>query len=374
MSGGDYIIGSSPGVWGWLFNFSLFFAGMFSDLLLVKLCLTSGFAFMLVHAVTGLPSASDGVVAPLPRVLPVDMVAFSVINLIVHGFGAYRLIRDERNITLRNEEEERTWRFFFRRSGMERLEFQEVVRRGTFRSYRAGETICRAEQPLQQLHLLIEGAVEIRATYSHEAPFTRRLASGALFDLAVANVFGIKIGLFAKRFEAHALTDCRVLCWSFEMVDEMANHAAPSVGAFWRNMLLFTVSAALNHLDVLGDNETHAVTSAGEPEPPGWYEGKVRSADFDLPLAQDERPQPRVHAALSLVRRALHPWPPPGLRHTGMGQSGVPARTRLLARREAATGASGEAATRSPARVHSPSSAMPTRGGDTDTVQMTVVR
>ena len=34
---GDYIIGSSPGVWGWLFNFSLFFAGMFSDLLLVKL-------------------------------------------------------------------------------------------------------------------------------------------------------------------------------------------------------------------------------------------------------------------------------------------------------------------------------------------------
>ena len=364
---GDYIIGSAPGVWGWLFNFSLFFAGMFSDLLLVKLCLTSGFAFMLIHAATGLPSANDVAAAPLPRVLPLDMVIFSSINLLIHGFGAYRLIRDERQITLRNEEEERTWRFFFRRSGMERLEFREVLRRGTFRSFRKGEIIMRADQPLQHLFLLIEGAVEIRATYnSDEDPFTRRLASGAFFDLAVANVFGIKIGLFARRFEAEALTDCRVLCWSFEMVDEMANRVAPSVGAFWRNMLLYTVSAALNHVDVHHCVETHAVTSAGEPEPAGWYEGKVRSADFDLPLAQDELPPPRLQAALSVVCSALHPFPPPGLRHTGMGKSGGPARTRLLARREAAAGASGEASP-THSRVNSPSSVR------RETVQMTIV-
>ena len=362
-----YVLGSAPGVWGWLFNFSLFFAGMFSDLLLVKVCLTGGFFFMLVHAITGLPSASDGAAAPLPRVLPMDMIVFSSINLLVHGLGAYRLIRDERHITLRNEEEERTWRFFYRRSGMERLEFREVVRRGTFRSFRKGEKIYRADQPLQYLCLLIEGVVEIRATYNNDEPFTRRLVSGAFFDLAVANVFGIKIGLFARRFEAEALTDCRVLCWSFEMVDEMANRVAPSVGAFWRNMLLFTVAAALNHLVVHNDMETHAVTSAGEPEAPGWYEGTARSADFDLPLAQDELPQSRLQEALSLLRRALHPFPPPGLRHTGMGRSGVPARTRLLARREAAAGASGES---SPAhsRVNSPESSV--RRGEM--VQMTI--
>ena len=70
--------------------------------------------FMLVHAVTGLPSASDGAATPMPRLLPIDMLVFSAINLCVHGFGAYRLIRDERPIKLKNEEEERCWRFFYR--------------------------------------------------------------------------------------------------------------------------------------------------------------------------------------------------------------------------------------------------------------------
>ena len=344
MSAGDYyILGAAPGAWGWLFNLCLLFSGMFSDVLIVKIFLTSGFAFMLVHAVTGLPSASDGVLAPLPRILPMDMVIFSVLNLFVHGFGAYRLIRDERPIELRNEEEERTWRFFFRRSGMERLEFKEVLKRGRFQSFRAGEAIMRQDQPLQKLCLLIEGAVEIRATYSSSEPFTRRLVSGAFFDLAVANVFGIKVGLFTKQFEATALTDCRVLCWTFEAVDEMATRAAPSVGAFWRNMLLYTVAAALNAGGDEVEGTTGRVSSSGDLEPAGLYEGTVRSDDFDRPLAEDELPLPRLRAACALLRRALHPLPPPGLRHTGTGASGVPARTRLLARREAASRAAGEA-------------------------------
>jgi hypothetical protein len=344
----NYVLGSTPGLWGWLFNFCLFFAGMFSDLLIVKLCLTFGFAFMLVHAVTGMPTAgAGGIAAPMPRVLPMDMLVFSAINLCVHGFAAFRLIRDERKIELRNEEEERTWRFFFRRSGMERLEFKEVVRRGSFKSYRAGDKIISGDEPMQQLCLLIEGAAEMHIAYhALKPPYKRRVASGAFFDLAVANCFGIKIGLFSKRFEATALTDCRVLSWSFKMVDEMATQAAPSVGAFWRNMLLFTVAAALNNLDELDGCTTGAVTSSGELEPPGWYEGTVRSADFDRPLAPDELPQPRLQAACSLLRRALNPLPPPGLRHTGTGFSGVPARTRLLARLEADAHSSGQASPR----------------------------
>ena len=47
----DYFIASVPGVWNWAFNLCLFASGLFSDLLLIKLCLTLGFSFMLVHAI-----------------------------------------------------------------------------------------------------------------------------------------------------------------------------------------------------------------------------------------------------------------------------------------------------------------------------------
>ena len=104
-----YLIAPVPGVWGWSFNLCLFASGIFSDLLLIKVCLTLGFSFMLVHALTGLPSASDGIATDEPRVLFLDMVAWASLNALLHGFGAYRLIRDERSVALRNEEEERVW-------------------------------------------------------------------------------------------------------------------------------------------------------------------------------------------------------------------------------------------------------------------------
>ena len=77
-------------------------------------------------------------------------------------------------------------------------------------------------------------------------------AARAFFDLALANVFGIRIGLFALSYEATARTDCRLLIWSFEAMDEMASSCSPSVAAYWRNMLLHTVSAALSVEDAGG--------------------------------------------------------------------------------------------------------------------------
>ena len=336
-----YLIAPVPGVWGWSFNLCLFASGIFSDLLLIKVCLTLGFSFMLVHALTGLPSASDGIATDEPRILFLDMVAWASLNALLHGFGAYRLIRDERSVALRNEEEERVWRFFFRRAGMERLEFREVVRRGEFHTVAAGETICRSDQLFQRFCLLIDGVAEMTATYpipsDSSAPAVQRhhlLRSGAFFDLALANVFGIRIGLFALSYEATAKTDCRLLIWSFEAMDEMASSCSPSVAAYWRNMLLHTVSAALNYVEDAGGYQS-GISSSGEKEPDGWAEGRARSADFDRELDEHERPLPKARAAWELLKRSINPFPPPGIRHSGLGNSGVPARTRLMARQEA---------------------------------------
>ena len=335
LPGGNYFLANAPGVWAILLNICFFCSGIFSDLLLIRLCLSMGFMLQIINVLTGMPSWGDGAATATPRVLVMDLLVWAIVTGLLHWVASFRLLRDEREIKLRNEEEERIWLFFYRRSGMERLEFQEVVRRGKFQDFRAGETIISAEEPLQRFCLLVEGVVEIQVTYHASPSPARRLYSGAFFDLAVGNVFGVKVGFAHTKFEARASTDCRLLVWSFEAVDQMAVACAPSVGAYWRNMLLYSVAASLNQLDDPDGCPTALVNSAGEREPEGWAEGRARSADFDSPLRDDERPASRVRAFARLLLRSIHPLPPPGIRHAGMPDSGVAARNRALARRAA---------------------------------------
>jgi hypothetical protein len=56
----------------------------------------------------------------------VDGIAWSAICLLLHGFALCRLVFDERTVKFQTEEEEQLWRFFYRRSGMGRLEFKQV--------------------------------------------------------------------------------------------------------------------------------------------------------------------------------------------------------------------------------------------------------
>ena len=146
--GVEILIGPAPGVWNWASNVFLLMAGLFSDVLLIKLCLCWGFTFLFIHGVTGLPGATDGfAVDDRPRMIFVEMLVFSALNLFIHGFGCFGLLYDERQIGLRNEEEERMWRFFLRRSGMERLEFLEVIRRGQFLDFKVSVHPSARVQP-----------------------------------------------------------------------------------------------------------------------------------------------------------------------------------------------------------------------------------
>jgi len=117
-----------------------------------------------VHALAGMPAWGDGLAAPAPRLLPPDMLGWAVVTGLFHVVATARLLRDERPVAF-TEEEERAWRLFYRRSGMERLEFREVVRRGAFESFAPGAVILAPDAPLQRLCLLVEGLVEINATY-----------------------------------------------------------------------------------------------------------------------------------------------------------------------------------------------------------------
>ena len=152
----SYVATGVPHAYNWLFNIFLFLAALFSDLLLIKSCLAAGFMWMVILAATGSPQHGDGwASASEPRLLILDMLCWGTLNFIMNSIVVALLLRDERTVHFKTEEEERTWRFFYRRSGMKRLEFEQVVRRGEFVTIKAGESIVGHHEYLQSFFLLV---------------------------------------------------------------------------------------------------------------------------------------------------------------------------------------------------------------------------
>ena len=337
----SYVTTGVPHAYNWLFNIFFFLAALFSDVLLIKSCLAAGFMWMVIVAATGNPQWGDGWASSSEtRVLILDMLCWGVLGFVMNGIVVVLLLRDERPVHFKTKEEERTWRFFYRRSGMKRLEFEQVVRRGEFVTIKAGESIIGLHEHLQSFFLLIDGVAELEVSHeSNQEPTKRRIFSGTLFDLAVANVFGVRVGLLSQtHFAATAVTDSRLLKWSFEMMEEMATKLAPCIPAFWRNMLLYQVSQQLFLADsalaaALQPDELQVCarfvpseSATGAAERDGWSLGTCRSLDFDAPLTDAEQGK---KSFFQWLWQSMHPFPYPGLRHNGLGTSGIAARTRL---------------------------------------------
>jgi hypothetical protein len=322
-------VGPVGGAWSQLANASFCLSALISDVLLIRICLVFGFLFLGANAMTGLPLAPDVFFSTgwPEHTIFVDLLTWAVVNICFHLMAISRHVQDELPVHF-SEEEEAAWRFFYRRSGMARTEFKVTVSKAEWVNVAAGQMIVGTDQSLKFLHLVVEGLVECSASYNGvpSEPFV--LHSGDLFDLEVANVFGIRIGFESDRFEALARSNCKLLRWSFQEVNAMAN-SAPALGAFWRNLLLYTVASELNrtHKGVADS----PVDSQGEPEEPGWLRGE-RSRDFSRPLSDAEAlPKNTLSSVAKWVWSSINPLPPPGLRHTAMPNSGVTSRNRLNA-------------------------------------------
>jgi hypothetical protein len=55
-----------------------------------------------------------------------DTLAWSSLSLAFHALSLHLLLWDQRRIRFASADEEQLWRFFYRRSGMGRLEMKEV--------------------------------------------------------------------------------------------------------------------------------------------------------------------------------------------------------------------------------------------------------
>ncbi|EGD72459.1 hypothetical protein PTSG_00482 [Salpingoeca rosetta] len=322
------ILASAQGIWFIFSNFFFFMAAVFGDILLIRICLIGGFLFLMINACVGLPDYHDFWKNSTPIIF-IDIIVWCVITGAFHVYAVYLLIRDEAPVSLKDEEEEAVWRLFYRRSGMGRLEFREVIKRGYWRSYAAGETIVDETNALSHLHLIVEGVVEFTSVFHGIKSPPRKLYSGDLFNLAVTNLFGVKVGFNSDSFVAVAKSDCLVLCWSFDQVNVMANRIAPSVSSYWRNMILYTVASEFNRTHE-GVAQLGCLDARGTPEAPYWYHG-ARTRDFE-PLEEDEEPETTsCGGIMRWIIKSIDPFPPPGMRHNSLPASGILAKNRVEA-------------------------------------------
>lgn len=316
-----------------LSNVSFFLAAVFGDLLLLRFFLSMAYVFLFISALLGQPrwpSAGSTDAAFL------DTVIWAGLSGALHIVALVRLILDERRIRFKTDDEEQIWRFFYRRSGMGRLEMKQVLKFGRWRRVKAGEVILDPIAACSSLCLMIEGVGKFASTNGEPetgiAAITEKLVSGCFFDMRLLNVMGLYIGFEGygpeKWFAAVAKTDCLIYEWSIEDLNTMATHCSPAVGQSWRNLLATQIGLTLAWREM--PNRPPG-SSLGESESTAILFG-MRSRDFTDPLRGYEgRKQWTVLGLLKSAVRSFHLLMPPGIRHNNIPVHGVMARNRMIA-------------------------------------------
>ena len=351
------------GIFSFLAALSFTFSSLFSDILIIRVSLLFAYIFLLITGALGNPLwpgvEGDGKIS-------LETIVFAAINVVTHSTAIARLVYDERPIRFDGEDEERLWRFLYRRGGFEPLEARHVMDRGTFRRVPEGGVLLSEMEASDRLVLLVEG----------KAAFCRRqivdsrgnediedvqgikgvLLSGAIFDMRLTSIFGVYTGFegvqtnSVKTFSATATSDCLVFELPFEKLDELASRCGPAVSSCFRNLLLCDVALQLEYR-----MDGHAVCSTGVPEDDAYREG-APSRDFSEPLDDNTASslRSRIGSFFRLFGDSFSWLVPSGTRHVGLRglpRTGLAARRRLRAKQQAKERANLLAAERARARL-----------------------
>lgn len=317
-----------------LSNASFFLAAVFGDLLLLRFFLTMAYVFLFVSALLGQPRWPS--VSSTNNIF-LDSVIWAALSGTLHMIALVRLLSDERRIKFKKDDEEQLWRFFYRRSGMGRLEMKQVLKYGHWRRVKAGEVILDPLAACSHLCLLVEGVANFTVTVANPkfgAPvLAHRLVSGCFFDMRLMNVLGLYIGFEGfgaqKWFAAVAKTDCLLYEWTMDELNTMATQCSPAVSHAWRNLLATQIGITLAWREI---PDLPPASGTGESESPAILLG-VRSRDFTDPLRGYEggKKDWTVRGLMQWAIRSFHPFMPPGMRHNDLPVHGIMARNRMVA-------------------------------------------
>jgi len=286
------------------------------------------YIWLLAQAVCGYPAWPN---YEYTGKIGVDTIVWSCVGILLHAAAMVRLFLDERPIRFHGDDDKQMNAFLLRRGGMQPLEVNEVLKKGTWRRYTAGEVILNKVDSIYKAILLVEGKAYYHRIKNGERIGGGKMYSGMFFDIGLLNVCGVYIG-FEKNgtaFESIAETDCLVFEFTIDALNDLACNCGPSVSGYFRNFILSEVAWSWEfrmHSESISETPR---TSRGFREPDDYFEG-VRSRDFTDPLEDWEVHKSSVKGFLKWIYDSLAPFVPLGSRHTTLPVSGLAAKNRTM--------------------------------------------
>lgn len=232
----------NPGsVFSQLTNFFFLASGLFNDLLVIRLCLTFAYGFLLISGAMGLPGWGESLWTGR---MSLDIVVWSILNLVVvHGSGVIRMYYDERHIDLDTEEQEMLWRFFYRHSGLSKAQFQALMLTHLqLKTFREGDILPIVDH----FYIILDGMVAFDVIHEETPHKTHkiRLASGDMFPLLhIYKNYMPRKSLFHRSAMKNAIVESptsRVFSIPLERLEDMAVH--PHARDAWTAMLIASLA------------------------------------------------------------------------------------------------------------------------------------
>jgi hypothetical protein len=100
----QFVLAQPCGPFYQLASLSFIAGGLFADLLIVRLMLTFAYTFMLANVLAGFPRWPR-MTQGEPFTLSVDAIVWAVLGVYVHGSSLFRLLYEERHVSLAEDEE-----------------------------------------------------------------------------------------------------------------------------------------------------------------------------------------------------------------------------------------------------------------------------
>jgi CRP-like cAMP-binding protein len=320
-------------IWIQVSSFSFFLAGNFSDLLIIRICLSSAYVFLFLNSILGAPLWPS---FRSPNKIQLDGACWACLNLYVHVSTVVRLLKDEFQVNL-SEDEQALWRMFYRTGGLSKKMFQTNVAK-----------YCQVVKHLKDekidtdnyFYIVYKGIVKLTVTDEHHGTIvsSRKAQSGQLFDFRALGLLVDHRSLVKHKLEAVvAVSDVKLFRFPKEQMPMIASE--PSTRLMWKELLMENLLRIVQGYFGRRMRSNPAVVDYVHPifcplEP--WEEPDPLRAGSGYAMMN-----PFSHVWASMKWSFASPWPfqgpPQGLRHTQLlapGRiSGIPPR-KLLDRDE----------------------------------------
>ena len=275
-------------------------AGIFADLLVIRLCLASAYIFLITNCLMGGPLWPHWI---KPGHLTVDMLIWGIVCFYVHMSSVVRLLQDEQHVDFRSEEEEALWRMFYRVGGMSRKIFaHQIAPHLKVVRYQKGDTI-----PVDEFfHINYQGIVKITVTAHGNHLSTAHDGSGCLFDLKNLGLLQMHASPMAHhKLQVTAESDCTLFQFSNAEIRTIAN--AKNTKSVWQTVLVGTLARiAVQRLpEHFHDDNNNNSDENMKDSSVHYHQDKDTIDPLFLPLSPSELPNPLVAGSGSALERPL---------------------------------------------------------------------